>query len=198
MARRAKWEYADPQLDNYTDKKVNRNFFNQIDYMIDVIKYQCAEMDDILHVASNPDEHTDRYYQKKNPQNTAFYDSRKSTFDKLSRDGDKLSLNGFNKLIEINWGLLNNVHNIMGNPGAGLKDLPKFNENEKLTMEKFNIILENIRKTNTYLNNNWGKYFDGSGYCVMSCQVACQAACQLACQSCQYNTCHNQNCGGWS
>ena len=55
-----------------------------------------------------------------------------------------------------------------------------------------------FRKTNTYLNNNWGRYFDGSGYCVMSCQVACQAACQLACQSCQYNTCHNQNCGGWS
>ena len=36
MARRAKWEYADPQLDNYTDKKVTRNFFNQIDYMTSI------------------------------------------------------------------------------------------------------------------------------------------------------------------
>ena len=48
------------------------------------------------------------------------------------------------------------------------------------------------------------QYFDGlngcwdSNLCALSCQVSCQQACQLGCQSCQYDTCHNQNCGGWS
>lgn len=199
MPNRAKYTYNDPVIDNYKEKKLDKNFVNQVAYLIDALKQQSQEMHDIITVRSNPDMHTDRYFQKKgNPNvNNEFYDSRRDIIKAISAN-DKLTLNSFNKLIEANWGVYNHINNLYGDHTTGFKDLAKFNANEPLTQARFQEIIENYKKINNFLNRNWNKYFDGSGYCTLSCQVACQAACQLACQSCQYNTCHNQNCGGWS
>lgn len=199
MPNRAKYTYNDPVIDNYKEKKLDKNFVNQVAYLIDALKQQSQEMQDIITVRSNPDMHTDRYFQKKgNPNvNNEYYDSRKDIIKAISAN-DKLTLNAFNKLIEANWGIYNHINSLYGDHSTGFKDLPKFNDNEPLTQARFQEIIENYKKINNFLNRNWNKYFDGSGYCILSCQVACQAACQLACQSCQYNTCHNQNCGGWS
>jgi len=109
-----------------------------------------------------------------------------------------LTLAQFNKIIKANWDTYSYATTLFADQISGLSDLPKFTENEVLSHNRFMQIMDNYNKINDYLNRNWNKYFDGSGYCILSCQVACQAACQLGCQSCQYNTCHNQNCGGWS
>ena len=109
-----------------------------------------------------------------------------------------MTLAQFNKIIKANWDTYSYATTLFADQIQGVTDIPKFTENEVLSHARFMQIMDNYNKINNYLNRNWNKYFDGSGYCILSCQVACQAACQLGCQSCQYNTCHNQNCGGWS
>ena len=199
MANRGRYVYNDPVIDDYRNKKLDKNFINQLVYLSKCFMYQADELHDIIKVRSNPDMHKDRYYQKRDEfhGDSNYYVEKYKVLESIN-SGDKLTLDKLNKIVELSWGIYNHLTNLYGENGYDVRDFPKFNANEKLTLARFNQFLDNYKKVNNFLNNNWRKYFDGSGYCIMSCQVACQAACQLACQSCQYNTCHNQNCGGWS
>lgn len=60
-----------------------------------------------------------------------------------------------------------------------------------------NLMISNLYVLNKAFNDLEDKYWEND-LCKTSCQVSCQASCQIACQNCQYDTCHNQNCGGWS
>lgn len=199
MANRGRYKYNDPGLDDYRNKKLDKNFVNQLGYLGWCFQMQAGELYDMQKVRSNPDMHKDRYHQRKDKPDgdTGYYVPRHQAVGGVN-PGDRLTLDKLNKMIELNWGIVNHLTNVYGEKGYNVKDYPKFSANEKLTQQRFQQILDNYWKVNDFLNRNWNKFYDGSGYCIMSCQVACQAACQLACQSCQYNTCHNQNCGGWS
>lgn len=199
MPNRGKYKYADPAIsDSYKEKKLDGEFINQVNYLATRLKYQASELKDIVKVRNNPQMYPDRYYEMKGQDiSEAAFKNDLSIFN-TTDSGEKLTLAQFNKIIKANWDTYSYASTLFADQIQGIKDLPKFNENEVLSYNRFMQIMDNYNKINDYLNRNWNKYFDGSGYCILSCQVACQAACQLGCQSCQYNTCHNQNCGGWS
>lgn len=199
MPNRGKYKYADPAIsDSYKEKKLDGEFVNQVNYLATRLKYQASELKDIVKVRNNPQMYPDRYYEMKGQDiSEAAFKNDLSIFN-TTDSGEKLTLAQFNKIIKANWDTYSYASTLFADQIQGIKDLPKFNENEVLSHNRFMQIMDNYNKINDYLNRNWNKYFDGSGYCILSCQVACQAACQLGCQSCQYNTCHNQNCGGWS
>lgn len=199
MPNRGKYKYADPAIsDSYKEKKLDGEFVNQVNYLATRLKYQASELKDIVKVRNNPQMYPDRYYEMKGQDiSEAAFKNDLSIFN-TTDSGEKLTLAQFNKIIKANWDTYSYATTLFADQIQGVKDLPKFTENEVLSHNRFMQIMDNYNKINDYLNRNWNKYFDGSGYCILSCQVACQAACQLGCQSCQYNTCHNQNCGGWS
>lgn len=199
MPNRGKYKYADPAIsDSYKEKKLDGEFVNQVNYLATRLKYQASELKDIVKVRNNPQMYPDRYYEMKGQDiSEAAFKNDLSIFN-TTDSGEKLTLDQFNKIIKANWDTYSYATTLFSDQISGLSDLPKFTENEVLSHNRFMQIMDNYNKINDYLNRNWNKYFDGSGYCILSCQVACQAACQLGCQSCQYNTCHNQNCGGWS
>lgn len=199
MPNRGKYKYADPVIsDSYKEKKLDGEFINQVNYLATRLKYQASELKDIVKVRNNPQMYPDRYYEMKGQDiSEAAFKNDLSIFN-TTDSGEKLTLAQFNKIIKANWDTYSYATTLFADQISGLSDLPKFTENEVLSHNRFMQIMDNYNKINNYLNRNWNKYFDGSGYCILSCQVACQAACQLGCQSCQYNTCHNQNCGGWS
>lgn len=199
MPNRGKYKYADPAIsDSYKEKKLDGEFVNQVNYLATRLKYQASELKDIVKVRNNPQMYPDRYYEMKGQDiSEAAFKNDLSIFN-TTDSGEKLTLAQFNKIIKANWDTYSYASTLFADQIQGVRDLPKFNENEVLSHNRFMQIMDNYNKINDYLNRNWNKYFDGSGYCILSCQVACQAACQLGCQSCQYNTCHNQNCGGWS
>lgn len=199
MPNRGKYKYADPAIsDSYKEKKLDGEFVNQVNYLATRLKYQASELKDIVKVRNNPQMYPDRYYEMKGQDiSEAAFKNDLSIFN-TTDSGEKLTLVQFNKIIKANWDTYSYATTLFSDQISGLSDLPKFTENEVLSHNRFMQIMDNYNKINDYLNRNWNKYFDGSGYCILSCQVACQAACQLGCQSCQYNTCHNQNCGGWS
>lgn len=199
MPNRGKYKYADPAIsDSYKEKKLDGEFVNQVNYLATRLKYQASELKDIVKVRNNPQMYPDRYYEMKGQDiSEAAFKNDLSIFN-TTDSGEKLTLDQFNKIIKANWDTYSYATTLFADQISGLSDLPKFTENEVLSHNRFMQIMDNYNKINDYLNRNWNKYFDGSGYCILSCQVACQAACQLGCQSCQYNTCHNQNCGGWS
>lgn len=199
MPNRGKYKYADPAIsDSYKEKKLDGEFVNQVNYLATRLKYQASELKDIVKVRNNPQMYPDRYYEMKGQDiSEAAFKNDLSIFN-TTDSGEKLTLAQFNKIIKANWDTYSYAITLFADQISGLSDLPKFTENEVLSHNRFMQIMDNYNKINDYLNRNWNKYFDGSGYCILSCQVACQAACQLGCQSCQYNTCHNQNCGGWS
>lgn len=199
MPNRGKYKYADPAIsDSYKEKKLDGEFVNQVNYLATRLKYQASELKDIVKVRNNPQMYPDRYYEMKGQDiSEAAFKNDLSIFN-TTDSGEKLTLDQFNKIIKANWDTYSYATTLFADQIQGVKDLPKFTENEVLSHNRFMQIMDNYNKINDYLNRNWNKYFDGSGYCILSCQVACQAACQLGCQSCQYNTCHNQNCGGWS
>ena len=199
MPNRGKYKYADPAIsDSYKEKKLDGEFVNQVNYLATRLKYQASELKDIVKVRNNPQMYPDRYYEMKGQDiSEAAFKNDLSIFN-TTDGGEKLTLAQFNKIIKANWDTYSYATTLFSDQISGLSDLPKFTENEVLSHNRFMQIMDNYNKINDYLNRNWNKYFDGSGYCILSCQVACQAACQLGCQSCQYNTCHNQNCGGWS
>lgn len=199
MPNRGKYKYADPAIsDSYKEKKLDGEFVNQVNYLATRLKYQASELKDIVKVRNNPQMYPDRYYEMKGQDiSEAAFKNDLSIFN-TTDSGEKLTLAQFNKIIKANWDTYSYATTLFADQISGLSDLPKFTENEVLSHNRFMQIMDNYNKINDYLNRNWNKYFDGSGYCILSCQVACQAACQLGCQSCQYNTCHNQNCGGWS
>lgn len=199
MPNRGKYKYADPAIsESYKEKKLDGEFVNQVNYLATRLKYQASELKDIVKVRNNPQMYPDRYYEMKGQDiSEAAFKNDLSIFN-TTDSGEKLTLAQFNKIIKANWDTYSYATTLFADQISGLSDLPKFTENEVLSHNRFMQIMDNYNKINNYLNRNWNKYFDGSGYCILSCQVACQAACQLGCQSCQYNTCHNQNCGGWS
>ena len=199
MPNRGKYKYADPAIsDSYKEKKLDGEFVNQVNYLATRLKYQASELKDIVKVRNNPQMYPDRYYEMKGQDiSEAAFKNDLSIFN-TTDSGEKLTLAQFNKIIKANWDTYSYASTLFADQIQGIKDLPKFTENEVLSHNRFMQIMDNYNKINDYLNRNWNKYFDGSGYCILSCHVAWQAACQLGCQSCQYNTCHNQNCGGWA
>ena len=199
MPNRGKYKYADPAISkSYKENKLDGEFVNQVNYLATRLKYQASELKDIVKVRNNPQMYPDRYYEMKGQDiSEAAFKNDLSIFN-TTDSGEKLTLAQFNKIIKANWDTYSYASTLFADQIQGVRDLPKFTENEVFSHNRFMQIMDNYNKINDYLNRNWNKYFDGSGYCILSCQVACQAACQLGCQSCQYNTCHNQNCGGWS
>lgn len=199
MPNRGKYKYAEPAIsDSYKEKKLDDEFINQVNYLATRLKYQASELKDIVKVRNNPQMYPDRYYEMKGQDISEEAFKNDLSIFNTTDSGEKLTLAQFNKIIKANWDTYSYASTLFADQIQGVRDLPKFTENEVLSHNRFMQIMDNYNKINDYLNRNWNKYFDGSGYCILSCQVACQAACQLGCQSCQYNTCHNQNCGGWS
>lgn len=92
--------------------------------------------------------------------------------------------------------ILTHADTMLGNIGQ-TKIGTRVSAEGNISVALLNKAAASLRAASTFFNgkNSW---WDSSNYCALSCQVACQEACQLACQSCQYNTCHAQNCGGWS
>lgn len=199
MPNRGKYKYAEPAIsDSYKEKKLDGEFINQVNYLATRLKYQASELKDIVKVRNNPQMYPDRYYEMKGQDISEEAFKNDLSIFNTTDSGEKLTLAQFNKIIKANWDTYSYANTLFADQIPDVRDLPKFTENEVLSHNRFMQIMDNYNKINNYLNRNWNKYFDGSGYCILSCQVACQAACQLGCQSCQYNTCHNQNCGGWS
>lgn len=199
MPNRGKYKYAEPAIsDSYKEKKLDSKFINQVNYLATRLKYQASELKDIVKVRNNPQMYPDRYYEMKGQDISEEAFKNDLSIFNTTDSGEKLTLAQFNKIIKANWDTYSYANTLFADQIPDVRDLPKFTENEVLSHNRFMQIMDNYNKINNYLNRNWNKYFDGSGYCILSCQVACQAACQLGCQSCQYNTCHNQNCGGWS
>lgn len=199
MPNRGKYSYTDPAVsEEYKEKPLDKEFINQVNYLATRLKYQVSELKDIVKVRNNPQMFPDRYYEMKGQNITEKLFKEDMSIINTTDTDEKLTLDQFNKLIKANWDAYNYAHTLFEDEIPDVEDIPKFAVTELLTHRKFTDIIENYNKINNYLNRNWNKYFDGSGYCILSCQVACQATCQLGCQSCQYNTCHNQNCGGWS
>lgn len=199
MPNRGKYSYTDPAVsEEYKENPLDKEFINQVNYLATRLKYQVSELKDIVKVRNNPQMFPDRYYEMKGQNITEKLFKEDMSIINTTDTDEKLTLDQFNKLIKANWDAYNYAHTLFENEIPDVEDIPKFAATELLTHRKFTDIIENYNKINNYLNRNWNKYFDGSGYCILSCQVACQATCQLGCQSCQYNTCHNQNCGGWS
>lgn len=199
MPNRGKYSYTDPAVsEEYKENPLDKEFINQVNYLATRLKYQVSELKDIVKVRNNPQMFPDRYYEMKGQNITEKLFKEDMSIINTTDTDEKLTLDQFNKLIKANWDAYNYAHTLFKDEIPDVEDIPKFAATELLTHRKFTDIIENYNKINNYLNRNWNKYFDGSGYCILSCQVACQATCQLGCQSCQYNTCHNQNCGGWS
>ena len=199
MPNRGKYSYTDPAVsEEYKEKPLDKEFVNQVNYLATRLKYQVSELKDIVKVRNNPQMFPDRYYEMKGQNITEKGFKEDMSIINTTDTDEKLTLDQFNKLIKANWDAYNYAHMLFEDEIPGVEDIPKFTETELLTHRKFMDVIENYNKINNYLNRNWNKYFGGSGCCILSCQVACQATCQLGCQSCQYNTCHNQNCGGWS
>lgn len=199
MPNRGKYSYTDPAVsEEYKENPLDKEFINQVNYLATRLKYQVSELKDIVKVRNNPQMFPDRYYEMKGQNITEKLFKEDMSIINTTDTDEKLTLDQFNKLIKANWDAYNYAHTLFEDEIPDVEDIPKFAATELLTHRKFTDIIENYNKINNYLNRNWNKYFDGSGYCILSCQVACQATCQLGCQSCQYNTCHNQNCGGWS
>ena len=203
MTIRGRYRYNDPDLPEfdarYEDRKLTKDYMDKVTYMIDVIKQQIDEIEAIRHVIPNPNEWGTRYnHQNSKGSSNNYYDPKRDAFKGQMSTVLPVKRDAINKLMEINAGFVNHVQNLLGKKIGMEQEGYKIGDDDKICEATFSRIRRNIRKTDSLLNSIWSQYFDNDGWCKMSCQVACQAACQLACQSCQYNTCHNQNCGGWS
>ena len=137
-------------------------------------------------------------HQNSKGSSNNYYDPKRDSFNGQMSTLTPVKKDAINKLMEINAGFVNHVQNLLGRNIGMEQEGYKEGDNSKIYEITFARVRENIKRTDNLLNSIWSQYFDNDGWCKMSCQVACQAACQLACQSCQYNTCHNQNCGGCS
>ena len=203
MTIRGRYRYNDPDLPEfdarYEDRKLTKDYMDKVTYMIDVIKQQIDEIEAIRHVIPNPNEWGTRYnHQNSKGSSNTYYDPKRDAFSGQMSTLTPVKRDAINKLMEINSGFVNHVQNLLGKKIGMEQEGYKEGVDNKIYEYTFASVRRNIRKTDSLLNSIWSQYFDNDGWCKMSCQVACQAACQLACQSCQYNTCHNQNCGGWS
>ena len=203
MTIRGRYRYNDPDLPEfdarYEDRKLTKDYMDKVTYMIDVIKQQIDEIEAIRHVIPNPNEWGTRYnHQNSKGSSNDYYDPKRDSFNSQMSTVLPVKRDAINKLIEINAGFVNHVQNLLGKKIGMEQEGYKIGDDNRICEDTFARVRRNIRKTDSLLNSIWSQYFDNDGWCKMSCQVACQAACQLACQSCQYNTCHNQNCGGWS
>ena len=203
MTIRGRYRYNDPDLPEfdarYEDRKLTKDYMDKVTYMIDVIKQQIDEIEAIRHVIPNPNEWGTRYnHQNSKGSSNNYYDPKRDSFNSQMSTVLPVKRDAINKLIEVNAGFVNHVQNLLGKKIGMEQEGYKEGVDNKIYEDTFARVRRNIRKTDSLLNSIWSQYFDNDGWCKMSCQVACQAACQLACQSCQYNTCHNQNCGGWS
>ena len=203
MTIRGRYRYNDPDLPEfdarYEDRKLTKDYMNKVTYMIDVIKQQIDEIEAIRHVIPNPNEWGTRYnHQNSKGSSNDYYDPKRDSFNSQMSTVLPVKRDAINKLLEVNAGFVNHVQNLLGKKIGMEQEGYKVGDDNRICEDTFARVRRNIRKTDSLLNSIWSQYFDNDGWCKMSCQVACQAACQLACQSCQYNTCHNQNCGGWS
>ena len=203
MTIRGRYRYNDPDLPEfdarYEDRKLTKDYMNKVTYMIDVIKQQIDEIEAIRHVITNPNEWGTRYnHQNSKGYSNEYYGPKRDSFNSQMSTVLPVKRDAINKLLEVNAGFVNHVQNLLGKKIGMEQEGYKIGDDNRICEATFARVRRNIRKTDSLLNSIWSQYFDNDGWCKMSCQVACQAACQLACQSCQYNTCHNQNCGGWS
>ena len=203
MTIRGRYRYNDPDLPEfdarYEDRKLTKDYMDKVTYMIDVIKQQIDEIEAIRHVIPNPNEWGTRYnHQNSKGSSNDYYDPKRDSFNSQMSTVLPVKRDAINKLLEVNAGFVNHVQNLLGKKIGMEQEGYKIGDDNRICEDTFARVRRNIRKTDSLLNSIWSQYFDNDGWCKMSCQVACQAACQLACQSCQYNTCHNQNCGGWS
>ena len=95
---------------------------------------------------------------------------------------------------------------VISSASTGKTPVATVNTDDMIRADTFNLIIDNLEAINKALDSykSWfgiddnGNYGPCAGTCQLTCQTACQAACQLACQHCFTQTCHNQNCGGWS
>jgi len=160
---------------------------SDISNMCNIIKLNLQEAVGYNLVKNNPDDYSAgvKRYRTGNSGSESALDTLKS---KIAAKADMTAA-------DIN-SILTHEDTLLGNLGM-TKMSTSVSKGADNLATVLNTASTNLKSVSTFFDgkNSW---WDSSNYCKLSCQTACQAACQLACQSCQYNTCHAQNCGGWS
>ena len=153
--------------------------------MCNIIKLNLQESIGYNNVKDNPNDYPNKKYRTV----TSGYESKLDAIANANVKDTYLTASTINNMLKYEDVMLNNIGKTKMNANI--------NSGDDATVNIINKAAANLRAASTFFDNV-NSYWDSSNYCKLSCQVACQLACQLACQSCQYNTCHNQNCGGWS
>ncbi|AJQ29009.1 hypothetical protein [Pelosinus fermentans] len=125
----------------------------------------------------------------------SLYNSTKTFF---TGGQQRLSINNINNFINSYKNLQAASQSMIPGDTAslGLAAVANQAAGSKAAANTINTVRDNLVRFNAYLD---GKNIWWNGdLCARTCQVSCQTSCQLACQGCNNNTCHNQNCGGWS
>lgn len=153
--------------------------------MCNIVKINLQESIGYNKIKDNPKVYPNKQYRTENTGNEVTIDN---IIDKTAGKGE-ITASYINNILTLQNQMLSSI---------GLDTINvSIKKGDDITAETINIAARSLRAVSAFFDgkNSW---WDSNNYCKLSCQVACQEACQLACQSCQYNTCHAQNCGGWS
>lgn len=125
----------------------------------------------------------------------SLYNSTKNFF---TGGNQRLSINNINNFINSFKTMEAGSRSVLPGDvtGMGLASVSLMPSAAKAVATTLNTVRSNLTRFNDYLNGKNG-WWNGD-LCARTCQISCQTSCQLACQGCNNNTCHNQNCGGFS
>lgn len=159
---------------------------NVLKSMCDIIKVNLQEVAAWERVESNPHDHDNGTVQYRTM--SSGYESQVDNAKNSIYSNKEMTANDVNTIL--------NLENILMSKIGVNSGLSVNSGSEKLNQMLLIAINHLIGFSNYAITKSW--YWGSNNYCKINCQVSCQQACQLACQSCQYDTCHDQNCGGWS
>lgn len=166
--------------------KDSSNSTDIIKKMCTAIKYNLQESIGYNNIKNNPKDYPNKKYRTV----TSGYEDKLNAIANNTTLNSSMSASDITKMLGYEDIVLDNL---------GYTKMNKtVSKNDPISVSVINTAAKNLRTVSEFFNSINSTYWDSSNYCKLSCQVACQEACQLACQSCQYNTCHAQNCGGWS
>lgn len=163
---------------------------NTLASLCDIIKLNLREVGGWDLIRNNPDNHTNRV---KRLADSSGYESQ------LDNIRNSLSSSSNNVMTASDINNLINIENILLSRAGVNESSPTLKTGDTKNaafIDKLCYLLVKFSDKANETNNEY--YDDNTNLCKLSCQISCQQRCQLHCESCQYNTCHDQNCGGWS
>ena len=178
MANRGRYKYDDLVINK--DAKIDGDFIKTTNHMTYIIRRLKNELTDMAHVAPNPDEHTNRYYQEKtiSPANVTAYNDVEDRRLKTSDNDKKITVDKINSLVQYYNSLKSNGFL----PNDVFKKVPELQYGDKLSNELFFTLRDNLRAIGKYLDQTWNQSFNADGYCIKSCQDGCQINCEISAQ----------------